>query len=54
MRAGYIFCDTHRHGDKHACDFDYRNHGKGIVQKALPKPTRQAGKDFTRLDSAND
>lgn len=35
-RCGGLFCGLHRYSDKHDCTFDWKAHGKGILEKANP------------------
>jgi len=32
-RCGKIFCTAHRHSFDHNCTFDYKSHGRDIIQK---------------------
>ena len=53
VRAGYIYCDAHKHAEDHACDYDMRSQGRAELARSLPKPTRHAGRDFHRLESTD-
>lgn len=35
-RCDKYFCAAHRYSDLHDCPFDYRNHGKKILEKQNP------------------
>jgi hypothetical protein len=35
-RCGLTFCSTHRYSDRHACTFDYKEHGRNELIKANP------------------
>lgn len=35
-RCGFTYCATHRHANKHACQFDFKQMGRDAVAKANP------------------
>jgi hypothetical protein len=35
-KCGFVFCGAHRHADQHACTFDFKAHGRGILEKLNP------------------
>lgn len=35
-RCGGVFCSIHRYSDKHACQFDYKEHGADHIRKNNP------------------
>lgn len=42
-RCGYAFCSSHRYPDEHECDFDFKAHGKELLEKRNAKVGGSSG-----------
>jgi len=51
-RCGFVYCDSHRFPDQHACEFDHVQLDKDILLKANPRVNEvpRGGRSFTRLE----
>lgn len=42
-KCGLAFCDRHAHAEDHSCSFDYKTHGREILDAKNPRITTQRG-----------
>ncbi|KAL1921224.1 uncharacterized protein VTP21DRAFT_10940 [Calcarisporiella thermophila] len=51
-RCEYVFCDTHRYPDRHACEHDFRSEAKDELARKNPRLIERprGGRSFNRLD----
>ncbi|KAJ2719303.1 hypothetical protein GGI07_005297 [Coemansia sp. Benny D115] len=51
-RCEYVFCDSHRFADQHACEYDFLARDRKVLEKMNPKlnDLPRGGRSFNRID----